>query len=128
MIYPSSNLFLKRGVEFTLSLACSTCYTTTLGAEMSLGTLRAATRVQGCTDLFLSSAPWVSPPLFLFLSLPFALQGAWSPSQLLETSVQACHELEDNWILEGIAIHASVCVCEPVTSPQNETIHLKTSS
>lgn len=57
-----------RGVEFTLSLAYSTCYTTTLRAEMRLGTLRVAICVQGCTDLFLSSAPWVSPPLVLSLS------------------------------------------------------------
>lgn len=116
-----------RGVEFTLSLAYSTCYTTTLRAEMRLGTLRVAICVQGCTDLFLSSAPWVSPPLVLSLSLPLALQGAWSPSQLLETSVQACHEFEDNWILEQEAIHAGVCICVPAMSPQNETTHLKIS-
>lgn len=64
------------------------------------------------------------PPQF---SLPLALQGAWSPSQLLETSVQACHEFEDSWILERKAAQAGAGVCVPAMSPQNETTHLRIS-
>lgn len=113
MIYPSSNLSLKCGGGFALSLlASSTCYTTTFRAERRLGTLREATCVQGCTDLFPSSAPRELSPCSLS-SLPLALQGAWSANQLLETSAQACHESEDSWILERKATHVGVYVCVP---------------
>lgn len=130
MIYPSSNLSLKGGWGGNLlSLpACSSCNTAVLRAELRLGTQRAATGVQGGTDLFLSSAPSAflpSPPHFSF-PLPLALQGAWSPSQLLETPAQACHEFEDSWILERKAAHAGICLCTCHDTPK-ETTHLKIS-
>ena len=88
MIYPSSNLSLKGGWGGNLlSLpACSTCNTAVLRAELRLGTLRAATGVQGGTDLFLSSAPSAFHPLPTSLSLsllpsrgPGAPASCWKP-------------------------------------------------
>lgn len=87
MIYPSSNLSLKGGRGGIYSLpACSTCYTAILTAELRLGTLRAATGVQGGTDLFLSSSPSAFHPLPTSLSLsllpsrgPGAPASCWKP-------------------------------------------------
>ena len=90
MIYPSSNLSLKRrwgwGGDLLSLPASFACYTATLRAELRMGTLRAATCIQGCTDLLLSSDPSVFHPFPSSLSLsllpsrgPGAPASCWKP-------------------------------------------------
>lgn len=97
MIYPSSNLPLMGGGIYSFFGLFYVLHTT-FREELRLGTLNSYC-VKGCTDSSLAQPPGSPHPQFS-LPLPLALQGAWSPSQLVETSVQACHEFEDSWILE----------------------------
>lgn len=63
MIYPSSNLPLMGGGIYSFFGLFYVLHTT-FREELRLRTLNSYC-VKGCTDSFLSSAPWVSPPAIL---------------------------------------------------------------